>query len=246
MLKYISTYVVFILLILGLACITQANNHSDLHATYSALLKRYVHDGTINYRSLLRERSVLHNYLETLSTVSRSTFDAWNTNEQLAYLINLYNAATLELILQHYPVRSIRDIKTSYKDPWNIPFITLFNRKVTLDYIEHEVLRKQYKEPRIHAALVCAATSCPPLRQEAYQGITLEKQLDTQVIDFLKKKDALQIDTTKNIIRLSSIFDWYAQDFDSVPAFIQQYVDQNIEDATIEYLPYDWSLNDRQ
>lgn len=246
MLKYTSTCIMSILLLLNLICVARADARGNLHAPYDALLRRYVHNGTVDYSGLLKERSALRNYLDTLSAVQQSTFDAWSTNEQIAYLINLYNAATLELILQYYPIRSIRDIKTSYKDPWNIPFIRLFNNTVTLDYIEHTILRKRYKEPRIHAALVCAATSCPPLRREAYQGITLEKQLNTQVVDFLSKKDALQIDTTKNIIRLSSIFDWYAQDFDSVPAFIQQYVDKNVKDAVIEYLPYDWSLNDKQ
>ena len=148
------------------------------HAAYDALLKQFVADGRVDYQGLESDSSALDHYLDSIAAISEATFNAWTKPAQLAFLINLYNAATLKLIVDHYPIKSIKNIGSFFKGPWDQPVVRLFGQTITLDNLEHDIIRKDYSEPRIHLALVCAAKGCPPLISEAYVAGRLDDQLD--------------------------------------------------------------------
>ncbi len=186
-----------------------------------------------------------------MSKIGKQEFNAWNKDMQLAYLINLYNAQTLKLIIDNYPVDSIKDIGSLFKSPWSLKIVPLFGENVTLDTIEHDIIRVDYKEPRIHLALVCAAISCPPLRSEAYRAEKLSQQLDDQGKIFFnststkqnKKSKGLKIDDKNKTLYLSSILKWYKEDFDSVEVFVRKYVNNLPFYYKIDWLDYNWNLN---
>jgi hypothetical protein len=220
----------------------------------------------VDYRGLKADRKPLDHYLDTLAGVSQSTFAGWTQSEQLAFLINLYNATTLKLIIDHYPVKSIKDIGSFFRGPWSQPVVRLFGRTRTLNYLEHGFLRKRYSEPRIHMALVCAAKGCPPLRSEAYVASKLNAQLDDQARRYLASPAGLRIDRGGKAVYFSSIFKWYGKDFvagyspssgfagldrteRAVANFCSRYVSASDSDFlkrggySVRYLDYDWSLN---
>ncbi len=216
----------------------------SLHSTYDTILKTYVIDGLVNYDDLKSNRNSLDMYLESLSEVTEREFNAWNENNQLSYLINLYNAATLQLIVDNYPVDSIRDIGNIFRGPWDQKVVSLFGEMITLDNLEHDIIRVDYDEPRIHMVLVCAAIGCPPLVSEAYEGSTLIEQMDTQSHAYLHSEKGFVLDREKGTVYLSSIFKWYGDDFDSVKGFAEQYSGENLDGLSIKWLDYDWSLNE--
>lgn len=221
------------------------------HKKFDELLRQYVNEqGLISYSGLLKDRAKLKNYLELL--VSNPPNDkSWNREEKIAYWINLYNAFTLELILNYYPLESIKDIGSSVQvpfinTPWDIKFIEIEGEKYDLNNIEHNILRKVFDEPRIHFAINCASMSCPKLRREAYTGSRLENQLQEQTIDFLN--DPLRNDIKADKVAVSKIFLWFKGDFtkkESLASFISNYSRVEIKEGQdINYMSYDWSLND--
>lgn len=230
---------------------TPQSSHSDRvdNAVYTRLLQRHVNtQGWVDYPGLLKEKDSLRMYLKTLGAHVPSP--DWPEEEKLAYWINVYNAFTLDLVLQHYPVKSIKDIGPSpsipkINTPWKIKFIRLGNNTYCLDDIEHGILRKDFREPRIHFTLVCASRSCPPLLREAYSGDKLEVQLDRQTRDFLN--DPRRNVITPTHLKLSRIFQWYGSDFSQqgdILDFIRIYAGHNFSDnPTVEFLEYDWALN---
>lgn len=238
------------------------------HAGYDALLKLFVADDRVDYPGLKSDPSALNHYLDSIAGISEATFNAWTESEQLAFLINLYNAATLKLIIDHYPVKSIKDIGSFFKGPWDQPVVRLFGKTITLDNLEHDIIRKDYSEPRIHMALVCAAKGCPPLRSEAYVADQLDAQLDDQSRRFLASPAGLRIDRGEKIVYFSSIFKWYGKDFidrfspatgfpgldkteRAVAHFSSGYLSTADGDYlksggySVKYLDYDWSLNEK-
>jgi hypothetical protein len=195
------------------------------------------------------DRDQLKNYLSALSQNAPNN-STWSEAQKLAYWINVYNAFTLDLILEHYPVASIKDIGSSIQipflnTPWDKKFILIGSEMYSLNEIEHNILRKLFKEPRIHFVINCASYSCPKLRNEAFEAEKLEHQLTDQAINFLS-------DTTKNVItpnhlKLSKIFQWYRFDF---PSNLQEYIGSLTNtsihaEVDIDYLPYDWGLNEK-
>ncbi|RMG88194.1 MAG: DUF547 domain-containing protein [Bacteroidetes bacterium] len=219
------------------------------HDLWSRLLHRNVTpEGRVLYAGFARERDSLRLYLETLSQNPPDP-DRWPENEQLAYWINAYNAFTVELILTHYPVKSIKDIAGKIpmiNSPWDLKFFKIGGVDFDLNTIEHEILRKQFQEPRIHFAINCASKSCPNLLNEAYLADRLEAQLQRQAIRFVN-------DSTKNQIagdeaRLSPIFNWFAKDFTqngTLTDFINRFAKQPLSPKTkIRFLGYDWNLNE--
>ena len=241
------------------------------HGRWNLLLSKHVivsADGlstTVDYASLGVNREPLQSYLEETSRVSRASFDAWETSDQLAFLINLYNAATVELILDNMgssdPIDSIRDIGSLFTSAWELERVALFGKLVTLDAIEHDKIRGwgRYNEPRIHFAVNCAAIGCPALRAEAYIGTALEAQLEDATRDFLSDRSRNYFDGRR--LRLSSIFKWYREDFErgwsgsgALGEFVARYsselglsIEQRNElargDMGIRFLSYDWGLN---
>ena len=219
------------------------------HDAYNRLLKKYVNaQGEVNYKGLKSEAATLNQYIESL----RSTPPAsqWSKSEQLTYWINAYNALTLQLVLKYYPIKSIRDIGSSIQvpfvnTPWDIKLFKLSGKDYSLNNIEHDVVRKNFNEPRIHFALVCAAVSCPKLRNEAYQAKTLNEQLADQTRYFLANPSKNKI--TKDALQLSKLFSWYGDDFKKsgdLIQFLKPYTQVPIsENAKISFMTYYWGLN---
>jgi hypothetical protein len=215
------------------------------------VLKKHVKDGLVDYSGLKSNPGQLNEFLDQASLVTRQSFNSWNKNEQLAFLINLYNAATLALVEENYPVNSIKDIAGSAGGPWEQPVVNLFGENITLNSLESEVIRKNYPEPRVHFALVCAALGCPVLINKPYEPQILDEQLKMQTKAFLADITKNSIDVNKQLIKLSPIFDWYREDFisasGSVLGFVNPYFGNQANSGFgIEYTDYDWSLNDLQ
>lgn len=223
------------------------------HARYGRILAAHVTNGAVDYPALKAAPGELVAYLSELGAVGETEFNGWNRPAQIAFLINLYNASTLRLIVDHYPVDSIRRIGGLFGSPWSLKCVRLFDRDVSLNYLEHQFLRPRYKEPRIHFALVCAARSCPPLRGEPFLGSRLEDQLNDQGIRFFSQADKNRVDPKSNTLWLSPIFDWYGGDFPREPnrlaEFVSRFLPKRIGDELcagsyrVRYTSYDWALN---
>lgn len=233
-----------------------ADSFDHLHNRWTSVLRRFVVEGSVNYAGLKADRAGLDGYLRDAAAVKLREFQSWNTNQQLAFLINLYNAETVQLIVDHYPVDSIKDIGGLLSKPWDLKCVNLFGKTVTLDAIEHGMIRKNYSEPRIHFALVCAARGCPPLRSEAYVAEQLDAQLDDQVLTFLAAPEKNRIDLESKALYLSPIFKWYGDDFQKYTRGVQYFLshyypkahERALRDGAYEiyYTDYDWSLNDQR
>lgn len=211
------------------------------HGPWNALLKKYVNNkGNVDYKGFAEDAAALNSYLETLS--NNAPKDNADKNERLAYYINLYNAATVKLIIDNYPTKSIKSIKS----PWGKKIVPIGDKKFSLGDIEHKILRKM-NEPRIHFAINCASFSCPKLVNSAFTANQMEEQLQQASIDFVNDVTRNVISTDK--IQLSEIFKWYKKDFTgngtSLKAYINQYSKTTISPkAKVSYLKYDWSLNE--
>ena len=195
------------------AGISVAQSFDQTYADYDGVLKATVTDGRVNYKGLKAAPGTLDRYLDSATGVSEAQFNTWAESQRLVFLTNLYNAATLRLILDHYPVETIKDIGSIFKGPWDQPVVRLFGKVITLNNLEHDIIRKQYDEPRIHVALVCAAKGCPVLRSDAYLPEKLNDQLDEQSRQYLSSSAGLRIDRQAGVVYFSSIFKWYGDDF---------------------------------
>jgi hypothetical protein len=214
---------------------------------YADLLERYVQDGVVNYRDLKAEEARLDQYLAILN---RTNPDELARNEQFAFYMNAYNACTLKLILQHYPVKSIKNIGGLFRSPWKIAFCPVGGDILTLDQIEHAILRPRFQDARVHFAINCAAKDCPPLSSVPYQGTTVDQQLNANTRAFLNNPAQTYLDG--DTLWVSSIFKWFREDFDHNPlSFVLTYAEGDFkrrleagaERLTVKFLNYDWSLN---
>lgn len=220
------------------------------HQKWDDLLKKHVDKtGTVDYKGFEADRKKLKEYLDLLSASTPN--EKWSEKERLAFWINAYNAFTVDLILQHYPVESIKDIGSKIKIPfvstaWDIKFIKIGGKEYDLNSIEHNVLRKEFDEPRIHFAINCASYSCPKLRNEAFTAEKLEAQLQDQTKDFVNDSRKNKISADK--LELSQIFNWYKGDFTkkkTLIAYIQQFTTVKISpSAKVSYMEYNWKLNE--
>ncbi|NJN28377.1 MAG: DUF547 domain-containing protein [Cyclobacteriaceae bacterium] len=222
------------------------------HQRWSTLLQKHVQEhGLVDYRGFAKDSTALNAYLAQL-VANAPNEKSWSESDQIAYWINAYNAFTIKLVMDHYPVPSIKDIGSSVQipfvnTPWDIKFIEINGTKLDLNNIEHDILRKKFVEPRIHFAINCASISCPALRREAYTGDKLEKQLQAQAIAFIN-------DHSKNDIRadkaeISRIFRWFKGDFISNNRSLREYLNLFAEvpvadGVEISFMDYDWSLNE--
>lgn len=232
-------------------------------ADFSAVLARVVDErGMVDYEALQREPAQLDRYLQALADLSPERFASWPEAEQIALLINAYNALTLRSIIDNNPIRpSIKAIP----GVWKLRRHPLMGQRLTLDEIEHQILRREYNEPRIHAALVCAAISCPPLRREAFTGPKLERQLEDQTNRWLASAVGLRIDPPAGEVAISQIFQWFAEDWPRADPNAAPVPGHEKESAVLHfiarhrpaaerqlllggayrlsYLPYNWDLN---
>jgi len=240
-----------IIFLLGVA-LTANSQSKPTHEAFDALLKKYVSaEGKVNYRGFIKDSVNLNYYLNLLSKTPPDV-KTWSKEEQMAYWINAYNAFTIKLIIKYYPIKSIKDIGSSIQipfvnTPWDIKFIAIGNEKLDLNTIEHGKLRKEFDDPRIHMALVCASKSCPILLNEAYNPKKLDHQLTLQARAFLADSFRNKISPDKP--QLSMIFNWYGMDFTkkggSVTTFVNTYSAIKIKPkAKITYIDYDWGLNE--
>ena len=257
--------------ILSSSVASSAGSDVFAHAKWDDLVKACVsstadnHSTVADYDCFAGRRSKLHNYLDDLSQVSEATLLAQTKDMQLAFLINAYNAWTVALILDNWPgVESIRDLGSLLRSPWKKSFIPFLGDTVSLDDIEHGMIRKpgRFEDPRIHFAVNCASIGCPALRREAYTAEALERQLEEQTAQFLgdRSRNRLRGDT----LEVTSLFKWYGDDFksgwrgaDSLRSFLALYADalglgeQTLAairsgELEISYLDYDWTLNDQR
>lgn len=231
------------LLLIALILFQLTSQGQDIrtHQIWNELLKNYVsEDGHVDYKGFSKERDQLDEYLNQLS--HQAPNGRWSDSDKIAFWINVYNAFTVDLILDHYPIKSINDIT----NPWTGKIIKIGEDQLSLNDVENMFLRKDFDEVRIHFAINCASKSCPPLRNEAYTGQKLEKQLTEQTRQFIN-------DPSYNVIqpkqlKLSMIFQWYEKDFikdGTVQDFLLLHSDIPFDkNAEINYLNYDWRLNE--
>ena len=265
------TIVLWMALGLATALASATSFAQDRDAAWTALLARHVvpidggHASQVDYAGFAADRAALDRYTGALSAVSKSTFDSLSKPQQMAFLINAYNAFTIELILMRYPkLDSIRDLGGLFGSPWKKRFIALLGDQVSLDDIEHGMLRAagRYDDPRIHFAVNCASIGCPALREEAYIADRLDAQLDDQAHRFLSDRTRNRFDPKARTLQVSKLFDWYGDDFTkghrgitSVRGFLAGHADQLADapadralirgqDAPVGFTDYDWRLND--
>jgi len=213
------------------------------HNEWTILLGKFVDaDGMVDYSGIVNEKEQLESYLKLLG--QNKPDNSWDSNEALAYWINVYNAFTVDLITRNYPLKSIMDIKNA----WDIKFIQIGQKKYSLNEVEHDIIRKEFNEPRIHFALVCAAVSCPPLRNEAFIADKLEQQLQEQTTRFINNTDKNKFDS--NSAQVSQIFNWFKEDFTkegSLQEYLNKYSKTELSSkAKIDFLEYSWKLNDQK
>ncbi|MEM0518171.1 DUF547 domain-containing protein [Aequorivita flava] len=222
---------------------TTANSAVNIdHSQWDILLKKHVNsDGMVDYKAFKKDEAKLDGYLKMLS--EKNPTNNWSVQELLAFYINLYNAATVKLIVENYPLKSIKDIDGA----WTKGRVAVGDKMLSLGGIENGILRKM-NEPRIHFAINCASISCPKLLDEAYTAAKINEQLDRATNEFINSD---KNDISASNPKVSSIFDWYAKDYkvngkQDVIAFINQYSNTKINaNATLSYKNYDWNLNDQ-
>ena len=235
--------------------VASAAEFDHSHAALDRVLKARVKNDRVDYAGLKADSKDLDAWLKNAGGVTEAEFNRWSQPQQLAFLMNLYNAATLRLIIDNYPLKSIKDIGSLFKGPWKQEVVPLFGKTVTLDHLEHDILRKKYAEPRLHFAIVCAAKGCPPLRAEAFVPDKLNEQLDEQGRIFMGTKEKNRFDAKGGTLYLSPIFKWFSEDFEkksgSVTKFVTPFFPPEVQkqiqaakSSDIRYTDYDWSLND--
>ncbi len=252
----------------------------DLYLDWAAVLENRVRGEEVDYRGLQGSRKSLDRFVERLGSISRASYSAWTREERIAFWINAYNALALRIVIDHYPIRSrfIRSLVYPANSIQQIPGVwdeirfPVMGRRLSLNQIEHEILRAEFSEPRIHFALVCASRGCPPLRNRPYRGDGLEQALEEQSAIFLSRPRNLTIDRKQGVLHLSSIFKWFGEDFETpgqarkargerqrsrkdpieqgVLDYLIDYVSPEDRNFLLEgryrvrYIDYDWRLND--
>jgi len=204
------------------------------------------HQSRVDYPRLIETRGQLDQYLASLSSVPRTTFDGFTKDQQLAYLINTYNGYQLRQVIDHYPLKSIKDVGSFFSSPWSKEFFILFGEAASLDYVEHQLIRKLFKEPRIHFAVNCASISCPPLSNQAYVALRLDDQLEHAASNFLNDTEANYL--KGETLYVSKIFDWYEEDFpNGVINFATRYRSglPAANQIKLRFSEYNWNLNQR-
>lgn len=210
------------------------------HAAWDSLLQKYVSaTGQVNYKALKADPTGLQAYCRLLA--ENTPREAWSRAEKLAYWINAYNAFTLKLIVDNYPTASI--LRFDGGKTWDVKRITLGGKKYSLNQIENEIIRPQFKEPRIHFALNCAAKSCPPLYNRAYTAENLEAALESRAKQFINNASYNNLSAGK--AEVSKIFDWYGADFGDLKKYLSRYANTPVRaTATVSFKEYDWDLNE--
>lgn len=245
------------------------------HALFDSVLQKYVKNGLVNYKQLPNDRKILHRYLAGISKIEWDDYASWSRQQKLALWINAYNALTIEVILRYYPIgkpnpvipypeNSIRHIE----GVWDKKMWTVAGKKFNLDHIEHVILRKELKEPKIHFVLVCASIGCPLLENRAFSADTIDQRLEEAAKNYIVRDKKVNVDSEKKIVWFPMIFDWFGEDFidghsdtslfegrSQIEKGLLYFIYERVtgkekemmrkNEFSIQYIPYDWSLNDQ-
>lgn len=251
-----NIFYALLLLMILIMCSSElfANGDLTMHSEWDFILRKYVQDGKVDYNKIISTPVDLKRLNDYLTTLNNTEVSLLSRDERLAFWINAYNAFTVKLILIHYPLKSIKDIK----DPWKQKLWYVDNKKMSLDDIEHIKLRKEFKEPRIHFAIVCASIGCPALYPEAFEKENISELISRVTRLFFTEHRNFHLETSgkATTLYLNRIFKWFGSDFGKddkqIVAFIQPYLQKKNRDimkasdtVKIKFLYYDWSLNDR-
>lgn len=233
------------------------------HKVWTEVLAAHVHGDTFDYKKLKADRAKLDQYVASLATVKADEFAQWKRNEQYAFWIDVYNAYTVQRVVDAYPVASIKDLGDDKLSVWDRDLIPLGGlapdlkkAKLTLNDVENKILRPVFKDARVHAAINCASEGCPPLRAEAFTADRLDKQLDDQVTLWLADTKRNRFDEQKGTVDVSQVFDWFKDDFvrdaGSVLGWLGKFSPANkgwLESKRkidVKYVEYSWKLNERR
>lgn len=233
------------------------------HAVWDAILRQHVHGGGFDYAALAKAPEPLYRYLGQLHAVTPEELAGWTREQRFAFWIDAYNAHTIQKVVENYPLESIRDLDKAFglnsvfEQAW-IPMEAHDPRgkggKLSLNDIEHEILRARFQDARVHAAINCASQSCPPLLARAFVASELDLQLDGQMRAFVRDPARNRFDREEGVARLSEIFKWFAEDFErdagSVTAYVARYAEPEdaafLKKAKVRYLDYSWDLNEAE
>lgn len=250
LIKILSLLLVFLF---GFTVNSFSTEFDHSYRDYQKSISKYISikDGLVNYKQIKVHSKGIVNFLEKTGAIDKKTFNSWNKDQKLAFLINLYNVSTIKLIIDNYPIESIKNIGAA----WDIKFIDYLGSKISLNTLEHEIIRKQTDDPRIHFALVCAAKGCAVLRTNPFTASELDEQLEEATNLFFSTRFKNYLDSFNNTLYLSPIFKWYREDFEKKSGSVKKYVlpyltdrklsQSEIDKLKISYTKYDWSLNDR-
>lgn len=259
----------FLILLVASSCFALDHEYKK----YGEILETYVRDGLVDYRTLKANRPQIDTFIKEISSVEQDEYNGWTRSRQLAFWINTYNGWFLRIVIDHYPIQKTRLIGFIYPENsvqqiagiWDKTRLRAAGRQVSLNDIEHNILRAQFKEPRVHFAIVCASIGCPLLKNEPYLPEILESQLEASVRDFVMNPAKILLNREKNKISLSKIFKWFVDDFASFAddgwkkvyseeagpvAFVSKYLPAgdaafiSTRPLAVDYLEYDWSLNE--
>ncbi len=218
------------------------------NSLYAQLLLKYVKNGVVNYSEFKAEEEKLDDYLKMLEWADTKKM---SEKQQFAFYINAYNAWTIKLVLSGYPgLKSIKDMGSFFKSPWEKKICRIDGKIMTLDDIENRMLRNKFKDPRVHFAIVCASKGCPLLLSMPYRGSIIDRQLEKSARAFINNREKNYM--KGNTLYVNKIFKWYSEDFNNdIILFFQKFADKDLKKrinaATgrikIKYLYYDWSLN---
>ena len=232
--KILFTFIAFLMLL-----------HTNAQTSiFNDLLQKHVSDeGIVDYQSFKKDEAKLDSYIKYLEKMTPES--SWSKDKERAFWINAYNAYTIKLILENYPLKSIMDIERKDKNAWKIPFAKIGNTTYSLDHIEHQILRKKLFDPKIHVGVNCASMSCPKLGNVAFTKENIDAELTKLMKAFVNDPNRNKI--TEKRIQISEIFNWFKGDFTkngSIIDYLNKYSENEIKsNAKISYLKYDWSLN---
>ncbi|MCI2230203.1 DUF547 domain-containing protein [Polaribacter sp. MSW13] len=230
-------------LLLFITILTVLKINAQTSVFNNLLQKNVDKNGVVDYQLLKQDITQFNRYISYLEKTSPNKY--WSTNKQKAFWINVYNAYTIKIILDNYPLKSITVIKKEGKTAWKIPFVKVGGKTYTLDYIEHEILFKNFFDPRIHVGVNCASKSCPKLANIAFTENNIDAELTKLMNDFVNDTSKNKISEKK--IQVSEIFNWFNVHFTkngSVIDFLNTYSETKINpNAEITYLKYNWTLN---